>query len=386
MLLATLLAAVLAVPVTGPATNVGATSATLNGTVDAPTNAHFEYGTTTAYELTTPIQEGVPAGPVSADVSGLTVDTTYHYRIVSDEGPGEDMTFTTAGPPRVSEQRSAGVATSQATVTAAIDTRGIETSYRMQWGRTTDYGRFTPVQTLETGSATATVTLTGLSPNRTYHWRTRASNAAGTTVGADRRFKTGPLATGVTLALSRSNVRWGDELRLGGRVNGNGVRGLTVTLEQQRFPLDQGFTPVDTARTGGDGGYLFTVPQLWTTTTYRASTETEGVVISPAVIARSVVKVGRRRRHVSRIRATIEGTVLPGVHGTATLQRRIGGRWRQVRSKTVAPADELRTPYRFKVWRAKRVKRRFRVKVSPVRGAHIRGWSRPVKVKPRPRR
>ena len=253
MLLATLLAAALALPVTEPATDVGATGATLNGTVDAPTNAHFEYGTTTAYGLETESQP-VPAGPVSDEVEGLTVDTTYHYRIVSDEGEGEDMTFTTAGPPRVSQQHSADVTTRQATVTAAIDTRGIETSYRIQWGRTTDYGRFTPVQTADTGTTTATVTITGLSPNRTYHWRTRASNAAGTTVGADRKFKTGPLATSVTLALSRSKVRWGDELRLGGRVKGNGVRGLTVVLEQQRFPLDQGFTAVDTARTGGDRG------------------------------------------------------------------------------------------------------------------------------------
>ena len=46
MLLATLLSLVaLAAPVTEPATNVGATSATLNGTVDAPSVAHFEYGT-----------------------------------------------------------------------------------------------------------------------------------------------------------------------------------------------------------------------------------------------------------------------------------------------------------------------------------------------------
>ena len=185
MLLATLLAAALALPVTEPATDVGATGATLNGTVDAPTNAHFEYGTTTAYGLETESQP-VPAGPVSDEVEGLTVDTTYHYRIVSDEGEGEDMTFTTAGPPRVSQQHSADVTTRQATVTAAIDTRGIETSYRIQWGRTTDYGRFTPVQTADTGTTTATVTITGLSPNRTYHWRTRASNAAGTRGGAGR--------------------------------------------------------------------------------------------------------------------------------------------------------------------------------------------------------
>jgi hypothetical protein len=74
------------------------------------------------------------------------------------------------------------------------------------------------------------------------------------------------------------------------------------------------------------------------------------------------------------------------VHGTATLQRyRRGVGWRQARVKTVAPSDELRTRYRFKVWRPR--KRRpsasFRVRVAPVRGAHVRGWSRAVKVRPR---
>ena len=81
--------------------------------------------------------------------------------------------------------------------------------------------------------------------------------------------------------MSRRTVPWGGEVRLGGRVSGAGVSGMTVRLEQQRFPFDQGFTQLSTARTGSDGGYLFTIASLYATTRYRVSTSTQVVVTSP---------------------------------------------------------------------------------------------------------
>jgi Fibronectin type III domain len=387
-MLAVLLAtAALAAPVTLPATDIGATGATLNGTVDAPSTAYFEYGTGTSYGLRTADQM-VPAGPVGAVVSGgLTVDTLYHYRIVSQDGTGEDMTFRTAGPPAVSNQTASNVTTSQATVSSSINTKGLRTSYRVEWGTSTNYGRFTPVVTADTGTATANVTLTGLQPNRTYHWRTRASNAAGTTVGADRTFRTAPLPTGVTLSLSQRTVPWGDGVRLGGRVTGSGVSGLTVALEQKRLLIDQDFTAAGTARTGGDGGYLFTIPQLFTTTEYRVRTQTTTVAVSPAVTARSQVRTSIRARHFARKRARIEGSVQPGVEGTIALQlHRPGRSWLRVRTATLTPATSSASRYRFIVRRLKRSARRFRVVASPSAGAHVRDWSSRVTVSKQPKR
>jgi hypothetical protein len=69
-------------------------SATLNGTVDPrglSTTYHFEYGTTTSYGLSTPPASagaGNGAQPVSADLSGLEPDTTYHYRLVATNADG----------------------------------------------------------------------------------------------------------------------------------------------------------------------------------------------------------------------------------------------------------------------------------------------------------
>jgi predicted outer membrane repeat protein len=94
---------------TGAASGVSATSATLNGTVN-PTNLdtsyHFEYGTSTAYGLSTASQSAgsdYAAHPESATITGLTPGITYHFRIVASNAvgtsAGSDQVFTTVGAP-----------------------------------------------------------------------------------------------------------------------------------------------------------------------------------------------------------------------------------------------------------------------------------------------
>jgi hypothetical protein len=142
-----------------------------------------------------------------------------------------------------------------------------------------------------------------------------------------------------------------------------------------------------TARTGRDGGYLFTIPQLWKTTRYRVVTRTQVVATSPEVTARSRVNAGLRVRHHARKRARLEGSVLPAVTGTVVLQLyRPGLGWKRVRTTTLAPADEVRSRYRFTVQRLKRTARRFRVIATPEPGTFARDWSRSVVVKTRPKK
>ncbi len=100
----------LPIAITTDATNVGSTGATLNGTMDArgaSTTVTFEYGLTTAYGTTVPGVPGTVTGngatAVSADISGLVVNNTYHYRVngVNSVGTtnGNDMTFYTVDCP-----------------------------------------------------------------------------------------------------------------------------------------------------------------------------------------------------------------------------------------------------------------------------------------------
>lgn len=94
--------------VTGSATGLSATGATLNGTVNpngGATTYHFEYGPTTAYGTSVPVPDGsagsgTSAVAESATISGLTASTTYHFRLVATNSVGAtngaDATFTTS--------------------------------------------------------------------------------------------------------------------------------------------------------------------------------------------------------------------------------------------------------------------------------------------------
>ena len=83
-----------------------ASSATIAGALDtggAPTKAHVEFGTTTAYGAATADQIVGPATtpqPFAAQIAGLPAGTTIHYRVVAlnDTGTvvaGADQTLTT---------------------------------------------------------------------------------------------------------------------------------------------------------------------------------------------------------------------------------------------------------------------------------------------------
>ncbi len=95
--------------VTNPATNLTASSATLNGTVNAnnlATTISFDYGLTTAYGTTVNAVPSTSAGVtsilVNAGLSGLPINTVYHFRVkaVNAIGTsyGADLTFSTACP------------------------------------------------------------------------------------------------------------------------------------------------------------------------------------------------------------------------------------------------------------------------------------------------
>jgi hypothetical protein len=89
---------------TNAATNMASSSATLNGSLDPhglTTSVHFQYGTTTSYGHTTPIQNqtGNTFRNISANISGLSTHTTYHFRMVATNSVGTryggDRIFTT---------------------------------------------------------------------------------------------------------------------------------------------------------------------------------------------------------------------------------------------------------------------------------------------------
>ena len=136
---------------------------------------------------------------MSAAITGLTANTTYHFRISATNAggtsKGSDETFkTTANAPTVVTETGVAVAQTTATLNATVNPNGGEvTKCEFEYGTTTAYGSTASCTSLP-GSGTSPVAvsaaITGLTANTTYHFRISATNAGGTSKGSDETFKT----------------------------------------------------------------------------------------------------------------------------------------------------------------------------------------------------
>jgi len=181
--------------ITLAATNIGATAATLQGTVNpqgAATVYYFEYGATTAYGQQTP---GASAGSsnlplaVSADISGLAERTLYHARVIASNAVGivygGDSTFGTLGTlvvPDVQAFATDNVTTNGARLAGSVNPRGDVTHWLFEYGATLALGAATSISNAGAGysAAAVQVNVSGLSPQTAYYYRLVAWNSAGT--------------------------------------------------------------------------------------------------------------------------------------------------------------------------------------------------------------
>jgi DNA-binding beta-propeller fold protein YncE len=188
------------------ASPVSPTTATLNGTVNpsgAPTTYHFEYGTDTSYGNVTPDADAGTAGgntPVSAEIGGLEPGTTYHFRLVADNGiggpvQGSDATFTTApGSAPTATDVTAVSANLHATIVPGIPDPFTKGYYHFEYGTDTTYGTSTPdVETVPGNDEFAVARpIDGLSPATTYHFRVVNDVNGKRSTSADATFTTLP--------------------------------------------------------------------------------------------------------------------------------------------------------------------------------------------------
>jgi DNA-binding beta-propeller fold protein YncE len=244
---------------TGAASNQQQTAATLNGTVNpdgvALNDCHFAYtdeadflangftGPDAKTASCVPDAASIPADHsdhrVTADLTGLSPNTTYDFRLVAANANGaahgQDLTFRTPGPPVIDSTSVADVTSGEATVKAQVNPESSDTAFHIEYGSTTAYGTTAPVPDGDLGAGSSDVAvsqqLTGLQPSTTYHFRVVAVNAFGTTDGPDQALVTYPSApSGLPDGRGYELVTPSDDLGNDIGPAGTGAKNLTAAV------------------------------------------------------------------------------------------------------------------------------------------------------------
>ncbi|MDK2123435.1 beta strand repeat-containing protein [Parachitinimonas caeni] len=201
---------------TGASSAIGMTTATIGGTVDDntynTTAIIVEYGPTTAYGSQvnmTPntLAGGTGATAVSANLTGLTCNATYHYRVSATGNSvtvtGNDATFNTAAVcttvPVATTGSASNIKTDSATLSGTVNDGNGNTTVTFDYGTSTSYGTNVAATTggsinAGAGTTAASVVLSNLQCGTTYNFRIKGVNSAGTGNGSNATFATGACA------------------------------------------------------------------------------------------------------------------------------------------------------------------------------------------------
>jgi CSLREA domain-containing protein len=140
---------------------------------------------TRALEAGSPAIDAVPA-------TGAGCTATDQRGVGRPQGGACDIGAYEHAPPGVLTAAPAAISATGATLDGQLNPNAQSSGYHFEYGTTTDYGSWTAPQTAIPGVAPTLVSalVSGLAPATTYHYRLVASNADGTSIGADQTFAT----------------------------------------------------------------------------------------------------------------------------------------------------------------------------------------------------
>lgn len=188
---------------TNTATGINTSEAKINAVINSnylSTEVSFEYGTTIFYSQSLIATERFVLNnenvPVSATLTNLAPGTTYHYRVkaVNSLGTtfGNDMSFTTLGlKPTVTTLSASNYTTTGTKLNATVIANYLPTTVTFEYGISINYGQIiTADQSPVSGNASVLVSanLTSLISGANYHFRVKAVNSLGTSLGNDMSF------------------------------------------------------------------------------------------------------------------------------------------------------------------------------------------------------
>ena len=291
-----------------------------------------------------------------------------------------------ADKPVVTTGAVANLTPSSASLLGKVNPSGAATTYLFQYGPTTLYGAMTPPVAIGGGTTTINVVanIAGLAPATTYHYRLVATNAKGTTRGADRTFRTKNQPLGLTLAATPNPVPFGRPTVLGGMLTGTGNANRQVVLQSNPFPYTQGFVNTTNVQlTSATGAFSFPLLSVAFNTQFRVLIPTRPEIVSPIVLAGVAPKLGTsttatRVRRGQRVR--FSGTVKPAQGGERiAIQKLKGTRWVTVAGTVTRRASSTSARYSKRI----RVRSggRYRVYVAMADGRFVPTSGRTVRIR-----
>jgi hypothetical protein len=292
--------------------------------------------------------------------------------------------------PGVATGAATSVTQSSATLTGKVNPKGTATTYYFQVGTTNRYGAQTGPSAAGNGTAAvnASAGLTGLAPATRYHYRLVATNAGGTTLGADKTFTTAKQPLGFAVTATPNPVPFGGPTTIAGQLTGTGSAGRGIQLQQKAFPYTAGFANVGNAQvTNAQGMFAFPVLALTSNTQFRVVTTGSGSVASSVVLVGSAVTVkfavSSHRIHSGRL-VRFAGTVAPREDGALyAVQKQSGGGWVTVGGSSLRSYTPEKSRF------AKRIRIRhsgtYRIYVGVADGSHVSNasGSQTIRVVPR---
>jgi len=197
----------------GTATTITASTATINGTVNAALDSStvtLAWSSTNDISTATTVSGGTVTGStstaVSKDLTGLSAGTKYYFWVKATNAGGTSTStagsFTTRGSaPTVASGSTSSVSSSRATLNGVVNPGEMDTAVWFTWGEKADLSDGKKMEYRNVTGAAETdvsVTLTGLTESTRYYYRIEANNSLGAAKGDIKSF-TASRPVGITI-------------------------------------------------------------------------------------------------------------------------------------------------------------------------------------------
>ena len=201
------------------ATSITTNSASLNSKVNTgnqSTIVRFQWDTNN--DTVWPNDQPASNSPLTSDgvgtlsISGLAPNTTYYFRSYVSNGSGTDTSiiksFTTLpGAPTIDSAYATSITTNSASLNSKVNTGNQSTIVRFQWDTNNDtvWPNDQPASNSPlTSDGVGTLSISSLTPNTTYYFRSYVSNGSGTDTSIIKSFTTLPGAHSIDSAYATS--------------------------------------------------------------------------------------------------------------------------------------------------------------------------------------